>query len=90
MIRAVPLFAAACSAVFALDAFGRAEAEPQPDPREVQAYLAKIDSDAAAAERARDHRKASAEKRIRNFVEGAATRAPSDALLNRIETAVAG
>ena len=80
---------AAGAGAFALHACGRAEAEPRPDPQAVVTYLAQIEArEAEEARAARDHRKASAAKGIRRFVEGAAVRAPSDAVINRIENSV--
>lgn len=88
-IRKLPLAAAAAGATLILHGCGEAEADPKADPAEVQRYLAQIEADerliAGEAKRKEGH-----EKRLRQMVEGAATRAPSDASINRIETVVAG
>jgi hypothetical protein len=88
LLRKLPLLMAAGTTALALHACGRAEAEPQADPVQVQAYLDQVD---------REERLISGEKKserpqgkaIRNLVEGAAVRAPSEAAINRIESAVA-
>ena len=84
----MPLLLVAGTTGLALHACGRAEAEPQADPAQVQAYLAQIEAEerliTGEAKRKQAH-----ERTIRNFVEGAATRAPSDAAINRLETVVA-
>lgn len=86
-IRKAPFMLALGAAGFAFHSAQRVEAEPQPDPQEVVAYLDQLEQTNAAA-RAKDHRDAAAKKRIRNIVESAAVRAPSDAMLNRIENTV--
>ncbi|MBA3676727.1 MAG: hypothetical protein H0W74_04910 [Sphingosinicella sp.] len=88
-IRKLPLVVAMSGAALALYSCGEAEAEPKADPAQVQLYLEQIDADerliSGEAKRKEGH-----EKRIRQLVEGAATRAPSDASINKIETVVAG
>lgn len=88
-LRGLPLVAAAATAAFALHAGGRAEAEPQADPVAVQAYLDQIDAEQRLIS-GEAQATNPADKTIRNLVEGAAVRAPSDASINRLETAVAG
>ncbi len=88
-LRRLPLVAAAATTVFALHACGRAEAEPQADPVAVQAYLDQVEAEqrlVAGEARATNP----ADKTIRNLVESATVRAPSEASINRLETAVAG
>jgi hypothetical protein len=87
-IRRLPLAGAAAAAVFLLHSCGRAEAGPQPDPAEVQRFLARMDAEQFAAGEAQ--RKKGHEKRIKNLVEGAMTRAPSDSVINKLETVVVG
>lgn len=72
-----------------LHSCGEAEAEPKADPREVQLFLSQMENGeraSVAEEEAQD----GDGKRLRNIVQDAATRAPSDAMVNRIETVVAG
>jgi uncharacterized protein (DUF849 family) len=87
-LRKLPLAMAAAGAAFALHSCGKAEAEPKADPAVVQQYLEQIEADermiAGEAKRKEGH-----EKRIKQLVEGAATRTPSDASLNKIETVLA-
>ncbi len=88
-LRRLPLVAAAATTAFALHACGRAEAEPQADPVQVQAYLDKVEAEQqllAGEARATNPK----DRTIRNLVEGAATRAPSEAAINRLETVVVG
>lgn len=72
-----------------LHSCGDAEPEPQADPAEVQRFLAQIEAEHQSAEGEAD-RKKGYEKRLRNLVEGAAIRSPSEASINKIETVVAG
>ncbi len=88
-LRRLPLVAAAATTALALHACGRAEAEPQADPVQVQAFLDQVEAEQrliAGEARARSP----ADKTIRNLVEGATVRAPSEAAINRLETAVVG
>lgn len=75
-----------------LHSCGEAEAEPQADPTEVQRFLSNLESahlDSPVAEDD-DQTRDGGERSIRNFVEGAATRAPSNSTINRLETVVVG
>lgn len=83
----LPVILAAAGSAVMLHACGRAEAEPKPDPAEVQLFLAELEQREAAAG-AEAGRKAGEAKRIRNIVEGAAKRAPSESMVNRLETMV--
>jgi len=89
MLRQLPLMLAVGATGVGLSACGRAEAEPQADPVKVQAYLDRVEAEQRlAAGEARP--KKAAEKTIINMVQGAAVRAPSEAAINRLETAVVG
>lgn len=66
---------------------GDSRPEPRPDPAEVQRFLTQLDARYQTLD-GEAERKAGHEKRIRNLIEGAATRAPSEAAINKIETAV--
>ena len=88
MLRQLPLAVAAGAAAIALHACGRAEAEPQADPVQVQAYLDRVQAEQELASGEARAQKP-AEKTIINMVQGAAVRAPSEASINRLETAVA-
>lgn len=70
-----------------LHACSRAEAEPQADPAQVEAYLSQIEAEEALISGEAKPKRAQ-ERTIRNLVEGAVTRAPSDAAINRLETVV--
>lgn len=87
LLRRLPLALAAGGAALALHACGRAEAEPRADPAQVQAYLDRLDEESQLAAGEAAPKKPS--RTIVNLVQGAAVRAPSEASLNRIETAVA-
>ena len=68
------------------NASGQAEADPKPDPAEVTLFLDRLErGPAEEAERRKGY-----EKRLLNVVEDAANRAPSDAMINRIEKSVIG
>ncbi|HEX8215685.1 MAG TPA: hypothetical protein VF582_09490 [Allosphingosinicella sp.] len=86
-LRQVPLVIAAGATAFALHACGRAEAEPQADPVQVQAYLDQVEAEERLIS-GEDKLKRAQGKAIRNLVEGAAVRAPSEAAINRLESAV--
>jgi hypothetical protein len=88
-IRKLPLAGVVAGAALMLYSCGQAEADPQADPAEVQRYLDQIEADQRLIS-GEAKPKAGHEKRIKNLVEGAVTRAPSDAALNRLEAAVAG
>ena len=66
---------------------GDSPPEPRPDPAEVQKFLTELDERYQQLD-GEAERKAGHEKRLRNLVEGAATRSPSEASINKIETAV--
>lgn len=89
-IRGLPLALAATAAVFAVSTGGKAEAEPQADPQAVQLYLAQLEASQAALDPGAEEKRPGADKNLHKFVEGAATRAPSDAFINRIENVVVG
>jgi hypothetical protein len=88
MLRRLPLAIAAGATALALHACGRAEAEPQADPAQVQAYLDQVEAEERLISGDSKPKRPQA-KAIRNLVEGAAVRAPSEAAINRIESAVA-
>lgn len=88
-IRRLPLAGAIAGLGFLLHSCTEAEAEPQPDPKAVQRFLAQMEADEQLIS-GEARKKKGYEKRIRSLVESAAVRAPSDASLNRLETAVAG
>lgn len=83
----LPVLAAVAGSAILLHGGSRAEAEPKPDPAAVQNFLAELDRREAAAGAEAD-RKAGESRRIRNIVEGAAKRAPSEPMVNRIEKMV--
>jgi hypothetical protein len=89
VLRRLPLVIAAGTTALALHACGRAEAEPQADPVQVQAYLDQIEAEERLIS-GEARAKKPAEKTIINMVQGAAVRAPSEASINGIESAVAG
>ena len=89
MLRRLPLLLAAGTTALALHACGRAEAEPQPDPAQVQAYLDQVEAEERLVASGAKQGQVKA-KTIRNLVESAAIRAPSDPAINRLEKAVAG
>jgi hypothetical protein len=78
---------AATGAAFLLHSCGRAEAEPMPNPDEVRQFLLQLEAQEAAgvAEQARSK---SSRRHLIRAVENAAVRAPSDAMVNRLERAV--
>lgn len=88
-MRKWPVALVAGTTALTLHACGTAEAEPRADPAKVQAYLEQVEAEerliAGEAERKEAH-----ERTIRNMVEGAAVRAPSEAAINRLETVVIG
>ena len=88
MLRRLPLVVAAGTTAIALHACGRAEAEPQADPVQVQAYLDQVEAEERLISGEGQPKRAKV-KAIRNLVEGAAVRAPSEAAINRIESSVA-
>ncbi|HEY0625156.1 MAG TPA: hypothetical protein VGD10_00325 [Allosphingosinicella sp.] len=82
------LIGAAAGAAIMVQGNTRAEAEPQPHPEEVQQFLVELEAREAAlgeAKREKGH-----EKRLMRVVEDAAIRTPSEAAINRIESALAG
>jgi hypothetical protein len=89
VMRRLPLIIVAGGTALSLHACTRAEAEPQADPAHVRAYLEQLEAEdrlitgEARPKQARD-------RTIRNLVEGATVRAPSEASINRLETAVIG
>lgn len=73
----------------ALHSCGDTEPVPTADPAEVERFLATMEaSQPAFAAGDQDERDGDG-KQLRNFVEGAAVRAPSVATVDRIETVVA-
>ena len=86
-MRKLPLILAAGAGAITLHACSRAEAEPTPDPAQVQAYLSQIEAEEALISGEAKPKQAQ-ERTIRNLVEGAVVRAPSDAAINRLETVV--
>jgi hypothetical protein len=86
--RRLPLAVAAAGAALMLHSCGKAEAEQKADPVAVQRYLDQIEADEQMI--LGEKKKAGPEKRIKSLVEGAATRAPSEATLNKLETVVSG
>ena len=86
-LRHLPLVIAAGAGALVLHACGKAEAEPKADPAEVQAYLKQLEAEERLI--VGDPKPKKPSKTIVNLVQGAAVRAPSEASLNRIETAVA-
>lgn len=75
-----------------LHSCGDTRAEPRADPEEVRSFLTQMEAShrASSIDGEEGEARDGSGKRLRNFVEGAATRAPSDATVNRIETVVAG
>lgn len=86
-LRQLPLVVVAGASALALHACGRAEAEPQADPAQVQAYLDQLQAEERLITGEAKPNKQG--RTIVNMVQGAAVRAPSEASINRIETAVA-
>lgn len=82
------MLVAAAGAALMLHSCGKAEAEQKADPVVVQHYLEQLQADEQMI--SGEKPKAGHKKRIKSLVEGAATRAPSDATLNKLETVVAG
>lgn len=80
----IPILLGVAGSAILLHGGSRAEAEPQPNPAVVQNFLAELERREAAAGGEAD-RKAGETRRIRNIVEGAAKRAPSEPMVNRIE-----
>ena len=63
---------------------GQAEPEPRPSPEQVQRFLDRLEArQIEEADREKGY-----EKRLLNVVEGAATRSPPVAMINRIEKSV--
>ena len=79
-LRRLPLAIVAGTTAIALHACGRAEAEPQADPVQVQAYLDRVEAEQLLISGEARATKP-ADKTIRNLVESAAVRAPSDSCL---------
>lgn len=81
---------AATGALMVMFAAGGGETETHADPAEVERFLAELEArqghadapDATAHKSARDSR---ADERVRDIVETTAKRAPSPAMLNRLE-----
>jgi len=88
-IRKLPLAGAVAGLALMLHSCGEAEAEPQPDPAEVQRFLAEIEADEQLIS-GEAKRKPGHEKRILNIVQGATVRTPSDASINRLGSTLAG
>lgn len=88
-VRRLPAFGALAAGAILVHGCTRAEAEPQPDPAEVQRFLAEVEAEHQRLKGEADAKKGH-EKRLRNLLEGAATRAPSDASINKIERVVVG
>lgn len=86
-MRKLPLPILAGATALALHACGRAEAEPKADPAQVKAYLEQVEAEERLITGEAKPKQAS-ERTIRNLVEGAAVRAPSEAAINRLETVV--
>jgi hypothetical protein len=87
-LRRLPLMIAAGGAALTLHACTRAEAEPQADPAQVQAYLAQMEAEERLIT-GEAKPKQTQQRAIHNLVEGAAVRAPSEAAINRLEKVVA-
>lgn len=86
-IRQLPLAGLVLAATLLVQSCGNSAPETEPDPKEVQRFLTQLDERYQQLQ-GEAERKAGHEKRLRNLIEGAATRAPSEAAINKIETAV--
>lgn len=87
-IKRVWLAGTAVGAAFALHACTDVEAQPRPDPAEVQRFLDQLEATGGFAS-GEAQRKDGSARSIRRLVEGAAVRAPSTPTINRLETVVA-
>ena len=71
-----------------LHACTRAEAEPQADPVQVQAYLEQLEAEERLISGEAKPKQAQ-DRTVRNLFESATVRAPSEAAINKLETVVA-
>lgn len=82
----IPLVAAAFGCTALLYGGNTAEAEPRPDPVQVQRFLASLEAEQPLETR---KPKGGEVKRIQQLVETGAVRAPSVPVINKLETVVA-